>query len=154
MYFSKMFIIYFFLNQYLGNSGVTITPISHLNKSKRSPSMGGGSSGSSGGGAGANIHLPGNFELTKKAKFPPMKPKKPVLRPPIQTPITCSIHCKNASGYPELSCVSCQSLYHPICVGLTNSDYSAYDFYCSTCQPPAGKENKPFTLGKKHANYI
>ena len=143
-----MFII-FFLNQYLGNSGVTITPISHLNKSKRSPSMGGGSSGSSGGGgAGANIHLPGNFELTKKAKFPPMKPKKPVLRPPIQTPITCSIHCKNASGYPELSCVSCQSLYHPICVGLTNSDYSAYDFYCSTCQPPAGKENKPFTLGK------
>ena len=26
--------------QSLGNSGVTITPISHLNKSKRSPSMG------------------------------------------------------------------------------------------------------------------
>ena len=25
--------------QSLGNSGVTITPISHLNKSKRSPSM-------------------------------------------------------------------------------------------------------------------
>ena len=58
-------------------------------------SGGGGSSGSS----GANIHLPGNFELTKKAKISSqMKPKKPVLRPPIQTPITCSIHCKNASG--------------------------------------------------------
>ena len=27
------------------------------------------------------------------------------------------------------------------------SDYLAYDFYCSTCQPPSGKENKPFTLG-------
>ena len=56
--------------------------------------------------------------------------------------------------FTELNCVSCQSMYHPICVGLTNADYSAYDFYCSTCQPPAGKENKPFTLGKKHANYI
>ena len=75
--------------------------------------------------------------------------KKPILRPPISTHITCSIHCPNASGYPQLSCVSCQSLYHPACVGLgpTISDYLAYDFYCSTCQPPSGKENKPFTLG-------
>ena len=32
-------------------------------------------------------------------------------------------------------------------MGLANQDYSGYDFYCSTCQPPAGKENKPFTLG-------
>ena len=62
-----MFMI--FLNQYLGNSGVTITPISHLNKSKRSPSMGGGSSGSTGAAGAANIHLPGNFELTKKVKY-------------------------------------------------------------------------------------
>ena len=109
-----------------------------MNKSKRkeSPSI------------TTNIHLPGNFELTKKPKYPPsIKPKKPILRPSIQAQITCSIHCKNASGFPGLSCAECKSLYHPICVGLANQDYSGYDFYCSTCQPPAGKENKPFTLG-------
>ena len=44
--------------------------------------------------------------------------KKPILRPPISTHITCSIHCPNASGYPQLLCVACQSLYHPACVGL------------------------------------
>ena len=53
--------------QSLGNSGVTITPISSLNKSKRkneSPI--------------ANIHLPANFELTKKSKFSnPSKENKP-----------------------------------------------------------------------------
>ena len=74
--------------------------------------------------------------------------KRPFLRPPIATHVTCSIHCPNASGYPQLNCVSCQSLYHPACVGLgPNVDYMAYDFYCSTCPPPSGKENKPFTLG-------
>jgi len=129
--------------QSLGNSGVTITPISHLNKGKqrKETSLG----------IGVNIHMPSSsLELNKKVKIipTPNSKKKPILRPPISTHITCSIHCPNASGCPQLNCVSCQSLYHPSCVGLgPGSDYLACDFYCASCQPPSGKENKPFTLG-------
>ncbi len=128
--------------QSLGNSGVTITPIS---KGKRAKEMGAGS-----GSPQVNIHMPASVELTKRAKMSPnLAKKKPILRPPVTAPVTCSIHCTNASGYPGLSCVSCHSLYHPTCIGLNcHSDYSVYDFYCSTCHPPSGKENKPaFTLG-------
>ena len=50
------------------------------------------------------------------------------------------------SGFPSLSCTACQSMFHPICVGLVDGvDYSVYDFYCAMCHPPPGKENaNPF----------
>ena len=70
---------------------------------------------------------------------------KPALRPPLSTPVSCSIHCPGAGvrGYPSLSCVACQSLFHPTCVGLLDGiEYSAaYDFYCANCRPPPEKEN-------------
>ena len=50
--------------QSLGNSGVTITPISHLNKGKqrKETSLG----------VGVNIHMPSSsLELTKKVKIMP-----------------------------------------------------------------------------------
>merc|ERR1712051_1001471 len=118
--------------QSLGNSGVTITPISHLNKGKhqrKETSLG----------VGVNIHMPSSssLELTKKMKMMPTAAgkKKPILRPPISTHITCSIHCPNASGYPQLLCVACQSLYHPACVGLgptTGKSFSEILFLPST----------------------
>ena len=65
-----------------------------------------------------------------------------VLRPPRMSPVTCSIHCPQATNFPELSCVSCHSLFHPKCVGLVDGvNYLDYEFYCFACTPPAGKEN-------------
>lgn len=66
-----------------------------------------------------------------------------VLRPNDMTPgVRCSIHCGSASGPPALSCFSCQSLFHPVCVGLMEGpDYNGFDFYCADCSPPPGKEN-------------
>lgn len=126
--------------QSLGNSGVTITPISKIKR--KEPHLG----------IGVNIHMPSSsLDLTKKMKMSttPSSKKRPILRPPQPGPVTCSIHCPNTTGFPQLSCASCQSLYHPTCVGLGphQTDYSVYDFYCASCTPPAGKENKPFTLG-------
>ncbi len=65
-----------------------------------------------------------------------------ILRPPKMAPVTCSIHCPLSNNFPELSCVSCHSLFHPKCVGLLDGvNYFSYDFYCYSCTPPAGKEN-------------
>ena len=68
--------------------------------------------------------------------------KHRILRPPRMSPVTCSIHCPLSSNFPELSCVSCHSLFHPKCVGLADGmNYFSFDFYCFACTPPAGKEN-------------
>lgn len=68
--------------------------------------------------------------------------KSRILRPPKMTPISCSVLCPNFTDYPDLSCVGCQVLFHPKCVGLSDEiNYSSYEFYCYACVPPAGKEN-------------
>ncbi len=67
---------------------------------------------------------------------------RPILRPTHSTMVTCNIHCSGVSGFPTLSCKSCQSMFHPPCVGLAEgTNYEGHDFYCISCQPPAGKEN-------------
>ena len=75
---------------------------------------------------------------------PPFKKKKAraALRPNNMTSrVNCSIHCAKTSGPPELSCHSCNKLFHPVCVGLMEGpDYSGFDFYCADCPPPPGTE--------------
>ncbi|QQP35253.1 Uncharacterized protein FKW44_023421 [Caligus rogercresseyi] len=45
-------------------------------------------------------------------------------------------------GFPSLSCSKCNSLFHPLCVGLGDGhSYAGYDFVCSACAPPGEKEN-------------
>ncbi len=82
------------------------------------------------------------------AGWPPPRVPRPVLRPALPGPVSCSIHCPRVGGFPSLSCLSCHSIFHPTCVGLPEgTDYEAtYDFYCAGCQPPPGKENaNPFS---------
>ena len=71
-----------------------------------------------------------------------------ILRPTFSNPVSCSIHCPGVQGFPSLSCTSCQSMFHPTCVGLLEgADYERNNcaFYCNGCQPPPGKENSnPF----------
>lgn len=86
--------------------------------------------------------------LTRRSISSAFFPISAILRPGHNNIVSCSIHCPGVTAFPSLSCTSCQSLFHPECVGLIQGiDYSQqFDFYCISCQPPAGKENsKPFS---------
>eukprot|EP00095_Tigriopus_kingsejongensis_P000598 maker-scaffold95_size379157-snap-gene-2.34 protein:Tk00598 transcript:maker-scaffold95_size379157-snap-gene-2.34-mRNA-1 annotation:"f-box lrr-repeat protein 7" len=98
---------------------MTITPISNSGRSSV-----------------ANFHMP-TSAWSKPA------PKK-VLRPKHAKVVSCNIHCPGVlDRIPSLSCLACQSMFHPPCLGLIEGlDYeSTCDFYCISCKPPPGKEN-------------
>ena len=63
--------------------------------------------------------------------------QKPVLQPTHSRMVSCSIHCPGVQGFPSLSCVSCHSMFHPVCVGLMDGlDFaSKFDFFCAQCKP-------------------
>ncbi|TRY71707.1 hypothetical protein TCAL_04757 [Tigriopus californicus] len=103
-----------------GNPSMTITPIS------------------------GGVSRPGSFHIPSSWASGTIPHQKKVLRPKHSTMVTCNIHCPGVTErVPSLSCVSCHSMFHPPCVGLLEGlDYeSTCDFYCTSCQPPPGKEN-------------
>ncbi|XP_071743370.1 uncharacterized protein [Lepeophtheirus salmonis] len=44
----------------------------------------------------------------------------------------CTPYCPGVTGFPEVECKGCQSLFHAQCVGLLNSR-SMSNFYCKMC---------------------
>ena len=38
----------------------------------------------------------------------------------------CTPHCPGASGFPDLECTRCQSLFHSKCVGVEETDRSTF----------------------------
>ena len=54
-------------------------------------------------------------EITDKPETDQVKPAEP-----------CTPHCPGATGFPDLECTRCQSLFHTKCVGIDESLRSTF----------------------------
>ena len=57
----------------------------------------------------------------------------------------CTPHCPGASGFPDLECTRCQSLFHSKCVGVEETDRSTFKCRVSQSSLDSFNSNKAIT---------